>query len=530
MSKPRIRWAAGLAGLASSLALAFAAPQPAQAQKVLRVVPHADLKVLDGYQTTATITGMHMISVYDTLFAWDNKLNVQPQMVERHTVSPDNLKYTFTLRPGLKWHDGTAVTTKDIVPSLKRLFARETVAKVAQPYIGSIDPVDDKTFSITLKEPFCCLTLMMPGTSTAYGGMYREKEAMIDPNTPITETIGSGPFKFNKAEWVPGAKVVYDKNTDYVPRSEPPSGIAGGKVVKLDRVEYKVIADAATAFTALGAGEVDLLDQPALDLIPTVEKNPDVVIGNITMLENYGGLRPNVLHPPFNNPKARQALALMVDQTEYAQAAYGDKKYWRTCMSMMVCGGPFGSEAGGDPYRKQNLERARQLLKESGYNGEKIVVIGAADIPSLNALTLMTIENLKKIGANVEPVIADWGSIVTRRSKMDAPDKGGWHIFHTTFGGAGGSNPLTSLPVGTNCDKAWFGWPCDAQAEEIRTKFAKEPNVEKQKVLADELQKRLWEVIPFVPLAQYTQPVPHRKNVTGLLLAPIQVFWNMDKS
>jgi peptide/nickel transport system substrate-binding protein len=530
MSKLRTRWVAGLAGLASSLAVTLAAAQPASAQKVLRVVPHADLKVLDGYQTTATITGMHMISVYDTLFAWDEKLEVKPQMVERFSVSPDNLKYTFTLRPGLKWHDGTAVTSKDVVPSLKRLFARETVARVAAPYIASIDGVDDRTFTITLKEPFCCLTLMMPGTSTAYGGIFREKEAMIDPNTPVTETIGSGPFKFNKAEWVPGAKVVYDRNPDYVPRTEAPSGIAGGKVVKVDRVEYKVIADAATAFTALGAGEVDLLDQPALDLIPTVERNPEVVIGNITLLENYGGLRPNVLHPPFNNAKARQALALMVDQTEYAQAAYGDKKYWRTCLSMMVCGGPFGSEAGGEPYAKQNLERARQLLKESGYNGEKIVVIGAADIASLNALTLMTIENLKKIGANVEPVIADWGSIVTRRSKMDPPDKGGWHIFHTTFGGAGGSNPLTSLPVGTNCEKAWFGWPCDAEAEAIRTRFAREPDPAKQKILAEQLQRRLWEVIPFVPLAQYTQPVPHRRNVTGLLRSPIQVFWNMDKS
>ena len=530
MSKPRIRWAAGLAGLASTLALAFAAPQPAQAQKVLRVVPHADLKVLDGYQTTATITGMHMISVYDTLFAWDEKLEVKPQMVEGYTVTPDNLKYTFTLRPGQKWHDGTAVTSKDVVPSLKRLFARETVAKVAAPYIASIDRVDDRTFTITLKEPFCCLTLMMPGTSTAYGGIFREKEALIDPNTPVTESIGSGPFKFNKAEWVPGAKVVYDKNTDYVPRSEPPSGIAGGKVVKLDRVEYKVIPDAATAFTALGAGEVDLLDQPTLDLIPTVEKNPDVVISNITMLENYGGLRPNVLFPPFNNPKARQALALMVNQSEYAQAAYGDRKYWRTCMSMMVCGGPYGFETGGEPYAKQDLEKARQLLKESGYNGEKIVVIGAADIPSLNALTLMTVENLKKIGANVEPVIADWGSIVTRRSKMDAPDKGGWHIFHTTFGGAGGSHLLTSLPVGTNCEKAWFGWPCDATAEEIRSKFAKEPDPAKQKVLAEAFQKRLWEVIPFVPLAQYTQPVPHRKNVIGIRKSPIQTFWGVDKT
>jgi len=530
MSKPRIRWTAGLAGLASALSVALAAPQPAQAQKVLRVVPHADVKVLDGYQTTSTITGMHMMNVYDTLFAWDENLDVKPQMVEGFTVSADKLKYTFTLRPGLKFHDGTNVTSKDVVASLKRLFIRETVAKVAAPYVSSVDYVDDRVFTISLKEPFGFLTLMMPGTSTAYGGIFREKEALIDPNTPVTESIGSGPFKFNKAEWVPGAKVVYDKNTDYVPRTEKQSGIAGAKIVKVDRVEYKVIPDAATVFAALNSGEVDLLDQPTLDLVPTVEKNPDVVISDITMLENYGGLRPNFLHPPFNNVKARQALALMVDQAEYAQSAYGNKKYWRTCMSMLVCGGPFGSEAGGEPYAKQNLEKARQLLKESGYNGEKIVVIGAADIPSLNALTLMTIENLKKIGANVEPVIADWGSIITRRSKMDAPDKGGWHIFHTTFGGAGGSNPLTSLPVGTACEKAWFGWPCDKEATDLMAKFAAESDPAKQKEIGVAYQKRLWEVIPFVPLAQYTQPVPHRKNITGLQKSPIQIFWGIDKS
>jgi peptide/nickel transport system substrate-binding protein len=219
----------------------------------------------------------------------------------------------------------------------------------------------------------------------------------------------------------------------------------------------------------------------------------------------------------------------MVNQTEYAQAAYGDKRYWRTCMSMMVCGSPFGSEAAGQPYAKQNLEKARQLLKESGYNGEKIVVIGAAEIPSLNAMTLLTIENLKKIGANVEPLIADWGTTIARRAKMDPPDKGGWHIFHTSWGGASGSNPLTSLPIGTNCEKAWFGWPCDAEAEALRTKFAKEPDPAKQRQIAEQLQARLWEVIPFVPLGQYSQPVPHRKNVTGLVKASMQVWWNIDK-
>jgi peptide/nickel transport system substrate-binding protein len=485
--------------------------------------------VLDGYQTTAAITGMHMLSVYDTLFSWDEKLEAKPQMLETYQASSDHLKYTMILRGGLKFHDGTVVTSKDVVASLRRLIVTETFGKIAQPHIASIDAVDERTFTVTLKGPFGFLPTMLSGTSTAFGGIYREKEAMIAPGTPITETIGSGPFTFNRAEWVPGAKLVYDKNRDYVPRAEPPSGFAGGKVVKVDRIQYNRISDWASAFAALNAGEVDLLNQPPLDLIRLVEKNPDIVLSNFMILENYGGLRPNFLHPPFNNVKARQALALMVDQVEYAQAAFGDKKFWRTCRSMLVCGGPYGVETGSEPYAAQNLEKARQLLKESGYNGEKIVVIGASSIPSHDAMSLLTIENLKKIGANVEPVMTDWGSVLARRAKKDSPDKGGWHIFHNTFSGVGGESPMTSLPLIATCDKAWFGWPCDQEAEDLRARFAAETDPVKQKALAEQYHKRLWEVIPVIPLGQYTQPVPHRKNVSGIIKAPLQVWWNIDK-
>ena len=515
--------------LAYAAGLALAA-SPALAQKVVRIVPHADLKVVDGHQTTATITGQHMASVYDSLFNWDAKLEAKPQMVEAHSLSADKLTYTFTLRPGLKFHDGTPVTTKDVVASLKRMMARELLGRSLNEFAASVQAVDDRTFTLKLKEPFGPTLYALGGGNSVYGGIYREKEALTDPNTPITESIGSGPFKFVKEEWVPGAKIVYAKNTDYMPRSEPPSGLAGGKVVKVDRIEYRVIPDAATQFAALNSGEVDILDQPSLDLIGVVEKNPDVVLGEVQLLPGYGGLRPNFLHPPFDNPKARQALALMVDQRAYAQAAYGDERFWKVCFGMYMCRGPYATEAGSEAYRKQDIEKAKQLLKEAGYNGEPIVLIGASDLPALNALTLVTAENLKKIGMNVDLKLSDWGNVVTRRSKKDKPADGGWHIFHTTFGGTTGASPLTSLPTVTTCDKSWFGWACDPQAEAIRQRFIRETDAEKQKEIVEALHKRLWEVLPFIPLGEYVQPWPHRKNITGLLKAPLFVYWNLDKS
>ncbi len=514
---------------AAALALTTSGAALAQ-QKVLRVVPHADLKVLDGYQTTATITAMHMGAILDTLFSWDENTVSQPQMVDRYTLSDDKLTYTMTLRNGLKFHDGTAVTTKDVVASVRRLVKREVLGRSIEPFLASIDAVDDKTFTIKLKEPFGLMLFALGGSSNL-AGIYREKEALVDPNTPITEPIGSGPFSFNQADWVPGSKVVYDKFKDYVPRSEKASGFAGGKVVKVDRIEYRVIPDPATVFAAFNAGEVDFLDQTAIDLVATVEKNPDVVVGTIWPTEGFGLLRMNHLHPPFNNLKARQALALMIDQKEYLAAGIGPAKYWRECHSIWICGTPYGTEAGAGPYKKQNLEKAKQLMIESGYKGEKILLMGAADIQFLNAFTMVTAENLKKIGVNVELVIQDWGSIVTRRSKNDPPAQGGWNIFHTGSGTASQANPMSSNISPTTCEAAWFGWPCDKEIEKVRQAFIRETDPAKQKQLAETLHKRLWEEnIPVLPVGQYQQPFLWRKNITGIMKANTVVYWNIEKN
>jgi peptide/nickel transport system substrate-binding protein len=525
----RIRLASRLAfGLILGSLVALASP--ASAQKVLRVVPNADLKVLDPFQTTAMITKMHSALIYDQLFGWDDAMAAKPQMVETYTVSPDGLKYTFTLRPGLKFHDGTPVTTKDVIPSIKRMYATDTLAQKVADLTASLDRVDDRTFTLTLKASYPWVEFSLAGVHNTTGIM-REKEAMIDAATPVTETIGSGPFRFNKAEWVPGAKIVYDKNTDYVPRSEPVSGNAGGKVVKIDRLQFVILPDPATQIAALTRGEVDFLDAPSLDLISTIAKNPDVVVGEVFPIGFYGVIRPNALFPPFNNVKARQALALMVDQREHAQAAYGDPKFWRECYSYWICGGPNGSEAGSEAFRKQNIERAKQLLAESGYKGEKVVVISGTDQPIYHALTQVTVEKMKQIGFNVDLQQMDWGAVTTRRAKKDPPEAGGWHIFHTTTGAAPMSSPLTSVVTSLTCDgKNWVGWPCDEQAEKLRDEFVRERDPAKRKEILDKLNARLWEVVPLVLLGQYNQPFAWRKNVSGVLKTSIPVFWNIDKS
>jgi peptide/nickel transport system substrate-binding protein len=512
-------------------ASAFSHRTNAQGLKVLRVVPQAEPLVFDPHQSQANITNVHAGMVYDTLFSWDADMVPRPQMVDTWTKSPDGLTYSFTLRPGLKFHDGSPVTTRDVIATLKRLFVRDTQNQIFAKLITSMDRVDDRTFTIKLSDPFNYVEFLLCGSNGVVGGIMREKEAMIDPFTPIKEIVGSGPFRFNAAEYRQGSKLVYDKFTDYVPRNEPASGFAGGKVVKVDRVELVVMPDPSVAFAALRRGEVDFLDGPTLDLLPTVANDRNVVIGEVWPIETYAVLRFNHLHPPFNNLKARQAVAHAVSQTEYMQAAYGDPKYWRECYGFWVCGSPNGTEIGSDAYRKPDMAKAQALLKESGYAGEPVVLIGGSDIPAYQQMSLVTADVLKRIGFKVDMQMSDWGTAAARRAKKDPPAQGGWNVFHTSANGAQLASPLTSPSTITTCDgKNFVGWPCDQVEEDMRIQYIKEPDPVKQRALLEKMHARLWESLPYIPLGQFKQPFLWRRNVSGVIKANTLVYWNIEKT
>ena len=497
-------------------------------QVVLRVVPHADLKILDPHTNTATITLIHGQMIYDTLFAWDEKLVPRPQMVDTYTVSPDKLVYNFTLRPGLKFHDGQKVTSRDVVASIKRWMVRDVLGQTMAKYIASFDAIDDDNFVIRLNRPFAFVETAL-GASSAV--IMRAEDAATDPYKAIAKTIGSGPFRFVASEWNPAAKVVYEKNPDYVPRSEPPSGLAGGKVVKVDRVEFVVLPDGFTKSGAIQRAEVDLIDSLPHDQIPTLENAPGIVLRRVAQIDGTGVIRPNSLHPPFNNEKARQALALTVSQPDYLGAAYGDERWWKTCYSFFVCGSPNETDAGSEPYRHPDLARAKALFAEAGYKGEKIMIINTHEIAAIGALGDVTAANLRAIGLNVEVAESDWGTMLARRARKDPPGEGGWNIFHTGVGGATMYNPLANSSIDSSCDgKNWFGWPCDPQTQALREAYVDATDDEARRDALVALEKHLWEAVPVIPIGQEIQPFAWRDNITGVLRSHIIVYWNIAKT
>jgi len=520
--------------LAGTIAVAVLALLPAwQAaaqQKVLKFIPQADLRSLDPIWTTAYITRNHGYMIYDTLFAVDAKFQVRPQMVDKYDISKDQLTYTFTLRDGLRFHDGQPVRSADCIASIERWARRDAIGQKLAELTESWTAVDDKTFRLRLKKPFSLTLDALAKPSSNVPFIMPERIAKTDAFQQITEAIGSGPFRFVREEWVPGNKVVYVKNNDYVPRKEPPSWASGGKVVKVDRAEWIYIPDSATAAAALNAGEVDWWEQLPPDLIPVLRRNKAIRVENIDPLGSIGIIRFNFLMAPFNNEKMRQAVMHAVNQQDYVLGIAGDPKNGHPCYSYYTCGTPLAGEAGAEALKgRRDFDRARQLIKESGYKGEKIVIISATDQPIVHSQSLLTSEMLRKLGLNVELQAGDWGTLITRRAVKEPLEKGGWTIFHTWWVGPDMVSPAVNFPLRASGDKAWFGWPTDAKMEELREAWFNAPDDASQKRIAEQLQRRAFEFVPYVPTAQFILPTAYRTNISGVIIAPINLLWNVEK-
>jgi peptide/nickel transport system substrate-binding protein len=523
--------------LATALLAASALVGPGQAlaqqPKVLRVAMHADVRTVDPFWTTQTIAGIHGMMVYDTLFSMDHDQNARPQMVGAWSVSDDRKTYSFTLRDGLKFHDGSPVTTKDVIASLNRWGKRDGAGRTLFGYTDQIAAKDDKTFVWTLKEPYALVidTLAKSGTSIPF--VMREKEAMVDPMQQIQEVIGSGPFAFKRDEWVPGSKTVYVKFADYVPRQEPASGHAGGKVAKVDRVEFVWLADPQTAQAALVAGEIDYLENPAPDFLPILESSPGVKLDSHPAMGTMGIIQFNHLHPPFNNVKARQAMQYIVNNGDYLNTIAADKRLQTPCFSYFGCGVPMETDAGAERYKAaKDPRRAEALFKEAGYNGEPITILHATDHQYINPANLVLIQQLRRAGfLKLDVQAMDWGSVVARRAKKEPPAQGGWNIFITGTSVLSSSSPITHVSLGMGCERAWFGWPCDQEFEKLRQSWAFAPDLAARKKIAVDISKMAHEVVPYISFAQWRNPVAYRADrISGLVSVPsVPVMWNIEK-
>ncbi|HYZ23288.1 MAG TPA: ABC transporter substrate-binding protein [Rhodopila sp.] len=503
---------------AAAVAAALAAPHigKAQAGQTVTFTPHADLASLDPVWTTADITRNYSLAVFDTLYGYDAQFQVQPQMVEGHRTEDDGKTWEFTLRDGLAFHDGEKVLARDCAATIKRFGARNPFGQALIKRVAEISAPSDKVLRIRLNQPF---PLIQSALAEYQCAIMPTRLAETDPVKQITEPIGSGPFRFVANERIPGSRVVFAKNPAYVPRSSgTPSFTAGPKIVHIDRVVWNFIPDPATASAALQQGEIDWWENPALDLVPQVRGYKDVVVTVKDRTGEIGCLRFNTLYPPFDNPAIRRVVVAAMDQKEVMEAVCGaEPSLYRTDVGLFAPGTPMASTVGVEITRgPKDLAKLKKDLAAAGYDGRKIVVLGATTIPTIWAEAQVASDTLGKIGFNVDLQGLEWGTVVQRRASTEPVDKGGWNIFFTWLGGFSNISPAPNFAIRGNGKSAWFGWPTNEKMEQLLAAWYDAPDVAAQKKICEEMQVAFWQNPSYAPLGMYDQPTAFRgymKNV-----------------
>lgn len=523
----RRHFLAGAAILATRPALA----QPAigGTSKTLVFVPTTNPPSYDPVYNTAQATRTLGLMIYETLYTRDMALNPHPHMVEGHLVEDGGKRWTMKLRPGQTFHDGTPVLARDCIASIRRWMVRDPIGGFINERLDALEAADDRTIVWRLNKPFAFLPNALAKTQPTCAIMPERLAA--DPYKQAPECVGSGPFRWVANEFVSGSRAVMAKFDRYVPRPEKVEYGWGGYHVKVDRVEWHVIPDPATAAGALTTGEVDWIEMPLPDLLPMLRRSPGVTVGRLDTHGVFPVLRPNFLVGPTTNVWVRRAMLAALSQVDAMTAVMGeDREGWRAPVGFFIPGTESASEAGMEAVRNRpNTEAIKRMLKEGGYNGERIVLMHPTDPSAYDAICQVAEGDFRRVGLNIDVQTTDWGTVTQRRSSKEPLEKGGWSLFPSGFPTVDYSNPVLAGGLRTNGKDAWIGWPDNPRIEALRDAWIDSADPAAQKQISEQIQLECFSYVPYIPFGQYLPASAWRNNVTGQLRGPATVFWNVEK-
>jgi peptide/nickel transport system substrate-binding protein len=511
-----------LLGAAGVFAAPLATPAIATGAQTLRIVPQVALNSIDPVWTSSQIARNLGFMVFDLLYGRDEAMNPRPQMLEGDLMEDAGRRWTLRPRENLWFHDGEPVRACDCIASLRRWMVRDQGGVTLSQRLDAMEAPDDRTIVLRLNKPFPHLrTLLSKFIIPAL--MMPERLAQTDPFKQIPETIGSGPFRWLADEHVLGSHAAFAKFDRYVPRDEPPSYTAGGHRVLVDRLEWKMIPDGATAANALITGEVDWIEIPLPDLLPMLKKAAGVTTGVLDENGQICFLRPNHVTAPTSNAGVRRAMLAAIDQQEVMAASMGGDP------ANMFTGVEVDA-AGMDLVRtKRTPDQVKAMLDKAGYGGEKMVLLHATDHWFFNPTASVIAHSLSAAGMNVDDQAMDWATVQSRRTSREQLDKGGWSMFPSVVATPDYRDPLLANFIRSNGKEAWFGWPTDPKIEQTYDDWLGATDPAQQTRLERDYQLEAFDSLPFIPLGGYRQSAAWRDNVTGILKGPSVVFWNVSK-
>ncbi|MFC0386472.1 ABC transporter substrate-binding protein [Muricoccus vinaceus] len=504
--------------------LARAQSGPARAA-TLRVVPETLTTILDPHFTTSFTTRDFAYLVYDTLLAVNDRWEPTPQMAERWETSADGMEWRFILREGLAFHDGTPVTAEDCAASLRRWAQRDALGSVMLRAAETLDAPDQRTLRLRLKQPFGLVLQALAKPGAMVPMIMPKRLAETPASRPVTEPIGSGPYRFVAGEYRPGDRIVLVRNEAYRPRPEPSVWASGGKRPTFERVELIAMPDVSSQVSALSTGEVDYLERLPADVLPILERNRAVRVQVVSPFGYQGVLRFNHLLPPFDDVRVRRAVMTAVDQMDHLPGVAGRPEYMRECRSMLGCGTPYETTAGMP--LKPDLEGARRMLREAGTDlSRPVVIIHPADAPGIAALGLVTQDLLTKLGFNVDLQSMDLNTFFGRRARPE-----GWNLFHTTATVPDMQTPLqNSYMEAAGAPNGFAGWPKDEEVQAGRAAFAAASTEAERKTLAESIHRRAAEQGFYMPLGQFTAASAWRAELAEVPTGPAMFLWNIRRA
>ena len=361
---------------------------------------------------------MHM---YESLVMMDATYVAKPMLASKVEVDPEGKRFTFTLRRGVKFHNGKEMTSADVIATLQR-YAKISPNAAVFADVTSFDAPDAYTVVINLKNTSAVLLDVMK-TPCYPMSIIPAEEAAKGPRE--VEPIGTGPFRMG--EWVKDSHLVLRRFDGYVAdeTAPGPDGFAGRKTAHIDSVRYNFVPEVSTRVAALqsGAADIALIDP---NLMPRFAGRTDITIEKIFP----GCMNALVMmsqNPPTNNVLIRQAVLAAVDVEDMAEAS---GQVYRLNPSLLYADSPYFTGPQMEKiFNQKNLVRAKQLLQQAGYKGEKIVILTNSNYAYMRSEMLVLEQQLKAVGMNVELQVTDWITNASRMQRQEA----GWNISTTGY-------------------------------------------------------------------------------------------------
>lgn len=486
----------------------------AQPGGTLKVAINAQPLTLDPPMTTATITRDISRNIFETLVTLNSKLQVVPMLAKSIDESKDGKTYTFHLRKGIKFHNGKEMTSDDVVASMNRWKDKSSRGKAVLNG-GEFKTQGADTVVLTLKTASMGVLPAMAGQGQFAAIMPKEVVEAAGPSG-VKDYIGTGPFKF--VEWKKDQFIHLTKFKDYKPVDKPADGLAGKREALVDDLIFNVVTDGSTRVAGIQTGEYDVALQVPTDNYDQLKSNAS--LKNYLDLNGILALVFNKKQGPSSNVKLRQAINNSLDMDKIMLAAFSDQKFYRLSSSYMLKeNSDWYSENGKDQYNQKDLEKAKALLKEAGYNGQELRLLVTRDYDYMYNAGIVIKQQLEKVGVKVKLDVTDWATLLTKRQ-----DASTWDMFITGFSTV--NTPMELLYL----SPTFPGWTNDPKIADLMKKVNGAPTKEEAKKYWDEAQGLSWQYLPIVNLGDDYLLTVATDKVKGFKSFLGPVVWNTTVS